>query len=114
MYRNIFDNCLRDCGYALLIIQNNALIKPYGLSKEINVEQEENIIERFLDDFGLKLVWYKYLSSTNIRCSMPNFGTFANDNLPPQKFLSPLLHQYAKQNYTSHYTLDDYVILARK
>ncbi len=114
VYRNIFDNCLSDFGYALLIIQDNALLKPYGLSKEINVEQEENIIEIFLDDFELKLVWYKYLSSTNIRGSIPNFRAFAGNNLPPQKLISYLLHQYANQSYASHYTLDDYVILARK
>ena len=114
VYKNIFDTCLTDSGHVLLIIQNKLLLRINGSNQINNVKQEEDILERFLSNFGLSLIWYKYFSSTPIRGSLPDFATFAKNNLLPQKFISPLLRRYANQKYISHYTLDDYVILARK
>ena len=116
VYKNIFNTCLTDSGYILLIIQDKLLLKISGDNQISNVKQEENIIGRFLINLGLNLVCYKYLSSTKIRGSMSprDFTIFAKNNLPPQTLISPLLRQYTDQKYTSNYVLDDYVILARK
>lgn len=118
VYREIIDDCLSNGGYVLLVIQDNALLKPYGFSRKnnISIEQEEEVIKKFVSDFGLSLNWYKYLSSKNTRglMSPKDFAVFAQKNLPFQNFISPLLRQYTDQKYTSNYTLDDYVILARK
>ena len=39
---------------------------------------------------------------------------FARENLPQQVYMSPMIKKYFYQNHESHYTLDDYVILAKK
>ncbi len=116
IYKNIFDICLSASGYVLLIIQDNNLLRHYGFSQFINMKQEEDIVETFVNDFGLDLVWYSYLSSKNKRglMSPKDFAIFAQKNLPLQNFTSPLLRQYINQKYTSNYVLDDYVILAKK
>lgn len=55
------------------------------------------------------------MTSTGKRIpSGANFGIFAKENLSTQPHMSLLLRQYLNQKYDSHYTLDDYVILARK
>ena len=116
VYKNIFDICLSDSGYVLLIIQDELLSKLYGVSQINSIEQETDMVDKLLDDLGLSLVWYKYLLPTNARSKIPrkDFATFANKNLQTQKFISSLLRQYTDQKYGRHYTLDDYVILARK
>lgn len=116
IYKNIFNTCLINSGYVLLIIQDKLLSKINGDNQISNVKQEENTIGRFLNNLELNLVWYKYLSSKNIRGSMlaKDFAIFARKNLPPQSFITPLLRQYTNQKYINNYTLDDYVILARK
>ena len=115
VYKNIFDICLSDSGYVLLIIQDELLSKLYGVSQINSIEQETGMVEKLLSDLGLSLVWYKYLLPTNARdkISKKDFGAFARKNLPPQNFLYPL-HQQTNQKYIHHYTLDDYVILAKK
>jgi hypothetical protein len=42
------------------------------------------------------------------------FGRFASENLPAQEFMSALNRQYLGLNFDLKYTLDDYVILAKR
>jgi len=114
IYKDIFANSLTDSGYALLIIQDRKLLKPYNIRQIDDCEQELSVVKQFVDDLGLNLVWYKYLNSTGSRTPHPNFGKFARENLPFQKFISPLFRQYFKLPYDLSYGLDDYVILAQK
>ncbi|MEG3991602.1 hypothetical protein QUA13_31700 [Microcoleus sp. S28C3] len=72
------------------------------------------VVQQFVDKLGLKLVWYKYLSSTDRRKSHPNNPKFARETLPLNEFISPLFRQHFKLHYDSHYALDDCVILAKK
>ncbi|MEG3898551.1 MULTISPECIES: photosystem II assembly protein [unclassified Microcoleus] len=114
IYNDIFTNSLTDSGCVLLIIQEKKLLKPYNIRRIDDYQQELSVVKQFVDELGLNLVWYKYLSSTGRRTPHPNFGNFARENLPLQKFISPLLRKYLKLPYDSHYGLDDYVILAKK
>ena len=112
-YQEIFQNCLVDHGYVLLIIQDKKLFKTYNIEQTNNIEDERNAVKNLLNDLDLNLVWYRYLSSTPNRELMERrqFGTFANSNLPKQKYISDLLQKYVEQKFTNHYTLDDYIIL---
>lgn len=114
IYKNIFTNSLTDSGYALLIIQEKKLLKPYNVRIVDDCQQELSVVKQFVDDLGLNLVWYKYLNSTGSRKSNSNFGKFARENLPLQEFISPLVRQHFKLHYDLNYALDDYVILANK
>lgn len=113
-YKDIFTNSLNDAGYALLIIQEKKLLIPYKVRRVDDCQQELSVVQQFVDELGLNLVWYKYLRSTNSRTSHPNFGKFARENLPVQKFISPLFRQHFKLPYDLNYSVDDYVILAKK
>ncbi|MCC3573404.1 MAG: photosystem II assembly protein [Microcoleus sp. PH2017_40_RAT_O_B] len=113
IYKDIFTDCLTDCGYVLLIIQENKLLKPYNIRQVDDEEQELSVVKQFVDDLGLNLVWYKYLSATGSRKFPPNFAKFARENLPLQQFISPLFRQHFKLNYDLNYKLDDYVILGK-
>lgn len=114
IYKDIFTNSLTDSGYALLIIQEKKLLIPYNVRRVDDCQQELSVVQQFVDELGLKLVWYKYLSSTGSRKSHPNFAKFARENLSVQKFISPLFRQHFKLHYDLNYKLDDYVILAKK
>ncbi|BBD61097.1 hypothetical protein NIES2109_38990 [Nostoc sp. HK-01] len=116
IYKEIFANSLNNQGYVLLIIQDKKLFKAYDADQTEDKEQEENMISQFIEELGLHLVWYKYLTSTSLRkpLAASEFGKFAKDNLPKQIYMNQLLKKYCNQNYESHYTLDDYVILAKK
>lgn len=114
IYKDIFTNSLTDSGYALLIIQEKKLLKPYNVRIVDDCQQELSVVKQFVDDLGLNLVWYKYLNSTGSRKANSNFGKFARENLPLQEFISPLFRQHFKLPYDPHYALDDYVILAKK
>jgi len=113
IYQQIFTNNLKKDGYVLLIIQDKKLFKAYGVLTSEALHQEEVVVKKFVADLGLKLVWYKYLTSRYSREPIADFGKFARENLACQKFMSPLLRQYFKLNFDSNYTLDDYVILAQ-
>lgn len=113
IYQQIFRNNLKKDGYVLLIVQDKKLFKAYGVLPSEDSHQEEAIVKKFVGNFGLNLVWYKYLTSRYSREPIANFGKFARENLACQKFMSPLLRQYFKFNFDSNYTLDDYVILAQ-
>ena len=114
IYKDIFTNSLADSGYILLIIQEKKLLKPYNIRQIDDCQQELSIVKQFILELGLNLVWYKYLNSTGSRKSNSNFGKFARENLPLQKFINPLFRQHFKLPYDIHYAVDDYVILAKK
>ncbi len=114
IYKDIFTNSLTDSGYALLIIQQKKLLVPYNVRLVDDCKQELSVVQQFVDELGLNLVWYKYLSATGSRKSHPNFAKFARENLSVQKFISPLFRQHFKLHYDLNYKLDDYVILAKK
>lgn len=114
VYKEIFANCLKENGHVLLIIQEKKLFMPYGVRQSEDQNQEEGVVRRFVQELGLNLVWYKYLTSRYRREPISDFGKFARENLYCQKSMSPLLRQYFKLNYDSNYALDDYVILAKR
>ncbi|GAX35894.1 photosystem II assembly protein [Nodularia sp. NIES-3585] len=116
IYQEIITKSLNSQGYVLLVIQDKKLFHLYNSQQSENVEQEKNIVIQFVSDLGLKLVWYRYLTSTDSRppISTNKFAKFAQENLPKQLYMSPMMQKYLAQKYESCYTLDDYVILAQK
>ncbi|MEH1855385.1 MAG: photosystem II assembly protein [Nostoc sp.] len=115
-YKQIFATSLKNSGYILLIVQDKKIFKIYDIHQVENQEQEKNVVDKFLAELGLELVWYKYLTSTGSRTPLPiaEFGKFAREKLPKQLYMSPILQKYFAQKHQLHYTLDDYVILAKK
>jgi len=115
-YKQIISNNLKNHGYVLLIVQDKKLWKTYDFRQAEDQQQEKNLVLNLAAELGLNIVWYKYLNSTGSRIPLGggNFAKFARENLPKQPHLTPLLQQYFGQKYVSHYTLDDYVILAKK
>ncbi|MEH2137628.1 photosystem II assembly protein [Nostoc sp.] len=115
-YKQIFATSLKSSGYILLIVQDKKLFKTYDVHQVENQEQEENVVHKILAELGLELVWYKYLTSTGSRkpLAVAEFGKFARDKLPKQLYMSPIVQQYLGKKHQLHYTLDDYVILAKK
>ncbi|MEG4010947.1 MULTISPECIES: photosystem II assembly protein [unclassified Microcoleus] len=114
IYKDIFTSSLNDFGYVLLIIQEKKLLKSYNIRRVDDCQQELSVVQNFLDELGLNLVWYKYLSSTGSRKFHPSFAKFARKNLHCQQFISPLFRQHFKLPYDLSYVVDDYVILANK
>lgn len=112
--QQIFTNNLKTNGHVLLIIQDKKLFMSYGVQQTENQEQEESVVRTFVKELGLNLVWYKYLTSTDSRQSIDNFGKFAQENLPLQNYISPMAQEYLQLRHDLHYTLDDYVILAKR
>lgn len=43
-----------------------------------------------------------------------DFNKFARENLPFQHYLTKLRQKYLQESYVANYTIDDYVILAKK
>lgn len=115
IYKEIFTQSLSSQGYVMLIIQDKKLFKAYNTYRTEDKEQEKNVVYKFVEELGLKLVWYKYLTSTGLRKSytIVDFAKFAQENLPKQVYISSMLKKYFDQNYESKYTLDDYVIIAK-
>jgi hypothetical protein len=116
IYKEIFQSNLATGGYVLLIVQGKKIFDAYKVRKTEDISQEKNVIQMFLEELGLRLEWYKYLTSTDKRTSMggSEFGKFARENLPEQKYITPLKHQYLRQKFVSNYVIDDYVILAKR
>jgi hypothetical protein len=115
-YKQIFAHSLKSSGYVLLIVQNKKLFKAYDVYQAEDKEQEKNLVDKFIKELGLELVWYRYLTSTDSRkaYSPAEFAKFARENLPQQRYMTPIMQKYLNQKYESSYTLDDYVILAKK
>lgn len=115
VFRQMFFDSLKATGFVILIIQGRNLFKAYNAYQSEDSNQEKNLVIRFVEDLGLKLEWYNYISSTGKRTSnRDEFGRFARDNLPVQIYMSKLKRQYLDYKYDSHYALDDYVIVAKK
>ncbi len=116
LFSNLFINSLKEDGLILLIIQDKKLFKTYNFKPDEHPEQEQHIINNLLQSMGLKLVWYKYLTSTAQRGSMKGseFAQFARQSLPSQLKIAPLMKQYLGLKYELHYALDDYIILAQR
>jgi hypothetical protein len=113
-YTRIIQHCLQPNGYVLLMIQNRKLFQSYDEEPSDDIEKEKEIVNKFLRDLGLRLVWYKYLHFINSRQPMDRqeFGRYARTNLHLQRYISEVAQEYFQINYNYSYTLDDYVILA--
>ena len=115
VYKKIFSESLKDDGYILIIVQGRRLFQAYSQNQTENQAQEEKLVKDFINELGLKLEWYKYMTSTGKRIpSGTNFRIFAKENLHTQTHMSVMLRKYLNQGHDLHYTLDDYAILARK
>ncbi|WP_293151418.1 photosystem II assembly protein [Okeania sp. SIO2C9] len=114
VYRKIFQESLSSDGYVMLIVQINKILKVYNMQRKEDRSQEKNLLENLVEELGLKLEWYKYVTSTGIRESHRDFFKYANEKLPTQKYMSPLKRQYLGLNHNSNYGLDDYIILCKK
>ena len=114
IYQQIFQANLSPDGRVLLIIQGKKLFNAFDVRVTEDISQEKVVVQMFLEELGLKLDWYKYLSSTEKRTvDKKQFYQFAKNNLPFQKHISRLSKMYLSQHYISHYAIDDYVILAQ-
>jgi hypothetical protein len=113
IYLDIFQKHLAKDGYVVLIIQASklfALFDEKRKTKEIEVE----IIQDFINSFSLKLIWYKRVDSTAQREKMNiSLNKFAKENLPLQKYISPIRKDLFKLKFDGNYILDDYIILAQ-
>ncbi|QLE56285.1 photosystem II assembly protein [Nostoc sp. TCL26-01] len=116
VYKSIFTNNLKKQGYVLLIIQDKKLFKFYKTKQEENQDLEKKLVASFIAELGLDLVWYKYLTSRDSRkpCSAMEFAKFAEEKLPKQIYMTPMIQKYSHQKHDANYTLDDYIILAKK
>lgn len=116
VYKKIFSESLKENGYVMIVVQGRRLFQAYNRNQTENPFQEARLVRDFIDELGLKLEWYKYMTSTGKRIPIGGyeFAKFASKNLPRQKHMSPLLRQYLEQRYDSNYALDDYTILAKK
>lgn len=116
VYRKIFQESLSNDGYAIIIVQGRKIFRNYYLEFSENRDIEKKLIENLMADIGLNLVWYKYLASTGQR--MPSksreYGIFARENLPHQKYMEKLKRQYLQSKHYSSYGIDDYIILGKK
>ncbi|MGD2180115.1 photosystem II assembly protein [Lusitaniella coriacea] len=108
-YKQIFKDALSPDGLVLLIVQGEKLFSLYEKPLNEDRRQEQDVIEKFLEDLGLKLTWYKYLTSSGQRQSVSS--DFVEKNLPPQKYIHAFKTQYLKYQSPSHYTVEDYAIL---
>ncbi|MEB3343815.1 photosystem II assembly protein [Okeania sp.] len=113
-YHKIFQESLIRGGYVILIVQIKRLFGFYGMQPQEDILLEKKLVENLAEELGLKLEWFKYITATGIRESQIDFLKYANENLPTQKFITPLKRKYLKLNYNSHYAIDDYIIIAKR
>lgn len=115
-FKYIFNRCLQTDGYVLFIVQDKKLFQGFNLRHRQDYHLEYSVIRSFIEEMGLKLVWYKYLTSTGTReqLSPSEFGKLAREKLPRQSYISPLCKDYFNLNYNSSYTIDDYMILGQQ
>ncbi|MDY6786204.1 MAG: hypothetical protein SW833_27265, partial [Cyanobacteriota bacterium] len=111
IYKQIFRAKLAPGGFVLLIVRGVKLFKMYEVYPTEDIVQERNVIQLFLEELGLELEWYQYLTSTGKRT--PLGEEFDETQLPVQKYIDALKHQYLESLSTSRYFVDDYVIVAR-
>lgn len=115
-FQYIFNRCLQPDGYVLFIVQDKKLFNAYNLRHRQDYHLEYSVIKSFIEEMGLKLVWYKYLTSTGISEQMTpaEFNKFARENLPYQPYIHPIGKHYFNLNHDLNYTIDDYMILAQQ
>lgn len=115
IFEEVFSICLKNQGYVLLIVQGRKLFKAYNVRPSEDSNQEKTVVRRLVEDLGLNLEWYTYVTSTGRRTSMgSDFAKFAEENLPAQKHMVKLMRPYLGIKHVSNYALDDYVVLAKK
>ncbi len=116
VYRKIFQESLSSDGYVIIIVQGKKIFINYNLEFSENRDIEKKLIENFMADIGLNLVWYKYLTSTGKRMPTkgPEYGRFARENLPHQKYMEKLKRRYLQSKHYSSYGMDDYIILGKR
>ncbi|PLZ29944.1 photosystem II assembly protein, partial [Fischerella thermalis WC559] len=116
IYQKIINTSIRKNGYVILIIQDKKLFKSYDMPRTEDISQEQYIVNQFVSDLDLELVWYRYLTSRDSRrpCSAIEFAKFADEKLPKQLYMTSLIQKYFDQRHNSNYKLDDYIIIAKK
>jgi hypothetical protein len=116
IYKKIFAHALKTNGHVLLVVQDKKLFRAFGTRQSEDKDQEKEVVNKFIEELDLELVWYKYLTSTGLRTplTLSEFAKLAQEKLPHQFHISSLLKKYTMQKYDNSYTLDDYVILAKK
>ncbi len=116
IYRSIFKQCLRTDGKVLLVIQGNKFYKMFDGYPEENLSRERYLIESFLSSLGLRLVFYKYLTSTGQRINnKESFKQLIQDNvLPERPQISKLQEKYFHYSSMAKYVIDDFIIYAEK
>ncbi len=113
--KKIFHESLKDEGYVLVVVQGLRLFQAYGSRMTEDKNYEDSLINKFVQELGLKLVSYKYLTSTGQRTPLGSeFARYAREKLPPQEYITELARRYKIVNHDLNYALDDYVILAQK
>ncbi|MGL5805545.1 MAG: photosystem II assembly protein, partial [Xenococcaceae cyanobacterium] len=115
IYQKFFQDRLTPDGYILLIVQGRKLFGMYDTESSEDLDKERYVIDTFLDELGVKLEFYKYITSTGKRTPLEKniFAKFARENLPKQKYMSELSKKYLEQKWMLNYKIDDYIILAR-
>jgi len=117
IYKQIFSESLKENGYVLVVVQGRKIFQAYNRRQSESLEREKQVTQMFLDELGLKLKWYKYVTSIGRRVpslTSTEFARFVKQNLPIAKHMSKLLRKYFDQKYDDSYILDDYIILATK
>ncbi|WP_337884008.1 photosystem II assembly protein [Fischerella thermalis] len=116
IYQKIINTSIKRNGYVILIIQDKKLFKSYDIPRTEDISQEQYIVNQFVSDLDLELVWYRYLTSRDSRkpCSAIEFAKFADEKLPKQLYMTSLIQKYFDQRHNSNYKLDDYIIIAKK
>ncbi|RMG07902.1 MAG: photosystem II assembly protein [Cyanobacteria bacterium J055] len=116
IYQQIFEKHLKPDGCVFLIIQSRKLYKFYNLRPEqIQCDREERLVREFLNEMGLRLKNYIYISSTGSRTfRKKEFYQFAKSRLPKYESMRTIHHQYLGIKRDLHYAVDDYIILAQR
>jgi hypothetical protein len=113
IYKTIFQESLSDNGRILLIIQCNKFYRLFDSFPTEDTNEELRLIKLFVESLGLKLIWYKLLTSTGMRTmDRKIFGQFAHGNLPKQNLIGEFRQQFFSTNFIPSYALDDFVIYA--
>ena len=115
IYKEIFQTNLAEDGYVLLVVPSKILWQSYQLEPQEDIYQEENLIGIFLEELGLELEWYKYLTSTDTRIplNLVELRQFSQEKLPKMNSLNQLKSKYLNQTFESTYMIDNYIILAK-
>ncbi|PMB21895.1 photosystem II assembly protein, partial [Fischerella thermalis CCMEE 5198] len=105
IYQEIINTSIKRNGYVILIIQDKKLFKSYDMPRTEDISQEQYIVNQFVSDLDLELVWYRYLTSRDSRkpCSAIEFAKFADEKLPKQLYMTSLIQKYFDQRHNYNY-----------